>query len=68
MVLALQFSPSTFVHLKKLVSIYDLVPPYVGIKPNFTSVPYLIGSWLYLIEDRRGDHFQEKLIVFIIIM
>ena len=35
MVLALLFTPSTFFHLVKTVSKYDLVPPSIGIKPNF---------------------------------
>ena len=60
MVLALQFAPSTFVHLKWFVSTYDIVPPSIGIKTNFFTVPYLRGSWLNIIETKMGDHISMK--------
>ena len=56
MVIDLQFPPPTLVHLEKLVSTDDLVPPDVGIKLNFITVPYLSGSWLDIIEVIRDDH------------
>ena len=49
----------TFPHfsiLKQLVITYGLVPPSIGIKPDFVTVPYLSVSWLNVIEVRRDIH------------
>ena len=43
--------------LKTIVSIYDLVPSSVEIKPKFIAVPFLSGSWLDIIHIRRYDIF-----------
>ena len=58
--LALQFAPSALIHLENFVSTDDRVPPSIGIKPNFITVPYLSGSWLNIIEVRRDDIFLQK--------
>ena len=55
--------------LKELVSTDELVPPSIGTKTNFITVPYLSGSYLNIIEVIGDVYiFQERLIVFYIIL
>ena len=59
-VLILLFAPSTFIHLETLVSIYDLIPLSICIKPNSITVPDLCVSWRNINEIRRYVHIFSK--------
>ena len=44
---------------EEVVSEDGLVPPSIGIKPNFVTVPYSSGSWLNSIEVIGDVHILQ---------
>ena len=54
------FVPSTFIHLKKLVSVYDIIPFSICIKPNCITDTNLCVSWLNISEVRGYVHIFSK--------